>query len=171
MNLEQANLLFEHRIVGGESYQWDCYSSEARYLDYEKNSVTASVVFCPNTGVIFEATVLEERNDEYAFRWLNPQWATAFREECKSRDVDPGVVYDRTRWIDLELWTDFEEKARSMWRGEHPDRRVQVPVELSDDEFTRLARLAHERDITINKMVEEILWQEIRRHQKESASE
>ena len=36
-----------------------------------------------------------------------------------------------------------------------------VPVELSDEEFLAIARLAHERDITFNKMVEEILWEAI----------
>lgn len=33
-----------------------------------------------------------------------------------------------------------------------------VPVELSDEEFLTIARMAHERDITFNKMVEAILW-------------
>jgi hypothetical protein len=33
-----------------------------------------------------------------------------------------------------------------------------VPVELSDHEFLTIARMAHERDITFNKMVEAILW-------------
>ena len=33
-----------------------------------------------------------------------------------------------------------------------------IPVELSDDEFLTIARMAHERDITFNKMVETILW-------------
>ena len=33
-----------------------------------------------------------------------------------------------------------------------------VPVELSDEEFLAIARMAHERDITFNKMVEAILW-------------
>ena len=36
-----------------------------------------------------------------------------------------------------------------------------VPVELSDEEFLSIARMAHERDITFNKMVEIILWQYI----------
>jgi hypothetical protein len=36
-----------------------------------------------------------------------------------------------------------------------------VPVELSDAEFLSIAKMAHERDITFNKMVEAILWQYI----------
>lgn len=33
-----------------------------------------------------------------------------------------------------------------------------VPVDLTDDEFLHIAKMAHERDITFNKMVETILW-------------
>ena len=38
-----------------------------------------------------------------------------------------------------------------------------VPVELSDEEFLTIAKMAHERDITFNKMVEHILSEEIKR--------
>ena len=41
---------------------------------------------------------------------------------------------------------------------EKTDDREVVPVELSDEEFLCIARLAHDRDITFNKMVEIILW-------------
>ena len=37
-----------------------------------------------------------------------------------------------------------------------------IPVELSDEEFLTIARMAHERDITFNKMVEAILWNYIK---------
>ncbi len=35
---------------------------------------------------------------------------------------------------------------------------VDMQIELSDDEFLAIAKMAHERDITFNKMVETILW-------------
>jgi hypothetical protein len=34
----------------------------------------------------------------------------------------------------------------------------EIPVDLTDDEFLAIAKMAHERDITFNKMVENILW-------------
>ena len=37
-----------------------------------------------------------------------------------------------------------------------------VPVELSDEEFLAIAKMAHDRDITFNKMVEAILWSYIK---------
>ena len=34
----------------------------------------------------------------------------------------------------------------------------EIPVDLTDEEFLVIAKMAHERDITFNKMVETILW-------------
>ena len=43
------------------------------------------------------------------------------------------------------------------------DNRETIEVDLSDDEFLRIAKLAHERDITFNQMVEIILQEMIER--------
>lgn len=54
---------------------------------------------------------------------------------------------------------------------EKVDERVSIPVELSDEEFLQIAKMAHERDITFNKMVEFILQQEIDRIEAEKNAE
>ena len=38
------------------------------------------------------------------------------------------------------------------------DKMVDMPIELTNDEFLAIAKMTHERDITFNKMVETILW-------------
>ena len=43
------------------------------------------------------------------------------------------------------------------------DLRENIEVNLTDEEFLGIAKLAHERDITFNKMVEYIIQQEIDR--------
>lgn len=48
-----------------------------------------------------------------------------------------------------------------------PDNRVDVPIELTDEEWYTLMRMAHDRDITLNQLVEEILAAEINRIDKE----
>lgn len=50
---------------------------------------------------------------------------------------------------------------------EPTDNRATVEVDLTDEEFMHIARLAHERDITFNQMVEYILQQEIDRRKAE----
>lgn len=50
------------------------------------------------------------------------------------------------------------------------DNREDIEVDLTDDEFCRIAKMAHERDITFNRMVEIILLQEIERIRAEPNS-
>jgi hypothetical protein len=49
------------------------------------------------------------------------------------------------------------------------DNRATIEVDLTDEEFLSVAKLAHERDITFNQMVEYILQQEIDRRTAEDA--
>ncbi len=49
------------------------------------------------------------------------------------------------------------------------DNRVDVPIELTDEQWYSLMKIAHERDITLNQLVEEILTLEINRLEKEQA--
>ena len=45
--------------------------------------------------------------------------------------------------------------------NETGDGRSEVEIDLTDEEFLQLARMAHERDITFNQMVELILSEAI----------
>ena len=67
-------------------------------------------------------------------------------------------------WYDLETQEDWLTKARAIMRGEEFDRRIDVPLELDDDTLFRLFKMAHERDITLNKMVEIVLQEVIDKH-------
>lgn len=43
------------------------------------------------------------------------------------------------------------------------DNRTEIELELTDEEFLRLSKMAHERDITFNQLIEIILQEEINR--------
>jgi predicted DNA-binding ribbon-helix-helix protein len=47
------------------------------------------------------------------------------------------------------------------------DNRVDVPIELTDEQWYSLMKMAHERDITLNQLVEQILTLEMERFEKE----
>lgn len=47
------------------------------------------------------------------------------------------------------------------------DGRSEIEIDITDDEFLRLAKIAHERDITFNQLVEQILTEEIKRVESE----
>jgi hypothetical protein len=48
------------------------------------------------------------------------------------------------------------------------DKRETIEVDLSDEDFLHIAKLAHERDITFNQMVEAILWEAIEKREKDN---
>lgn len=41
------------------------------------------------------------------------------------------------------------------------DEKVTVPVDLTDEQFLALAKIAHEKDITFNELAEDIIRQEM----------
>ena len=82
--------------------------------------------------------------------------------EAKRRTVDPDQAWDDVKWIDLETEEDFLQKASAIFNGLDFDTRIIVPIDLPSDELFKLMQLAHERDITLNQMVTEMLEEVIR---------
>jgi hypothetical protein len=66
-------------------------------------------------------------------------------------------AWDDVDYTDLEVDEDWLDKATSIVDGEDYDTRVQVPVDFTDQELLTYMKIAHERDITFNELVEEAL--------------
>jgi len=159
---------FDYKIVGGSDYCWACYGPNARFIDFESDHGYGSVIFDTTSHVVFEATVNDKDDKVKPYRYLNPDFVEAHKAEAKQKNVKHGIAWDDVKWVDLEIFDDFCEKANAIFNGKSFDDRVQVPVELDDDAFLELAKQAHKRDITINKMVELVLQLEMDRRKKES---
>ena len=167
MHISQVNEITNHRIISGSEYQWNCFP-DARYLDYESEYAYVSVLFTPDTQNIYQAevSIKEEEwdRDVKPYRWINPFYKQAYITEAESRNVDPNQAWDDVQWVDLETEEDWLEKAESIFNGKPFDTRVQVPLELDEKTMLDICMKAHERDITLNKMVEIILQEAIERH-------
>ena len=155
MNLKEINEALGHQITGGSEYMWNCWP-DARYLDYECEYATASVVFNRKDQVIYEATV-EIKNDERPYRWINPQFRQDMLDEADRRNIKSDEAWDDVKWIDLETEEDFIEKSTAIFAGEDFDRRIRLPLDLEEAEMMQLFMLAHEQDVTLNQCVEGIL--------------
>ena len=153
MHLSKVNEALDHKIVGGSEYQWSCWDN-ARWLDYESDYAHASVVFNSKTQEIYTAEINDKLNEVKPYRWLNPDYKQLMLDESKERGVNPNQAWDDVNWYDLETQEDWLNKARAIMRGEEFDRRVEIPLDLDDDTLFKLFTMAHERDITLNKMVE-----------------
>jgi hypothetical protein len=162
MKLKDVNEALDHRITDGSEYQWKCYRPQARFLDYDTPFGHVSAVFSTVNQEIYEATIEIKDTDSRPYRWLNPETKQAMFDEADARAVDKDNAWDDVNWIDLETEEDFLEKAKAIMNGEKFDKRIQVPIELSDEDFLTLAKMAHERDITFNEMICETLREVIK---------
>ena len=169
MKLKAVNEALDHRIDDGSESQGKCYPT-ARYLDYDTAFGHVSVIFNTTDQEIYEATIEIKDTGSRPYRWLNPETKDAMLAEASQRGVDKDNAWDDVNWIDLETEEDFLEKAKAIMNGEKFDKRIQVPIELSDEDFLALAKMAHERDITFNEMICETLREVIKGLQHEKTT-
>lgn len=165
MHLSKVNIALNNKIVGGSEYQWQCWEN-ARFLDYESDYAYANVVFNTKTQEVYVAEVNDKQDKHTPYRWLNPSYKDQYISECQSRNIDSNIAWDYVKWYDLELSEDWLEKASSIMEGKIFDKRVKIPLDIDDDTLLKVFKMAHERDITFNKMVEIILQELIDKHRQ-----
>lgn len=160
ITLQQYMDAVEYRISEGSNYTWNSFGQTAYRLESElDNNVykyNISIVFDTTNQTVYEVEA-HDYNSGRAYRYTNPRWSLAVRDEAVRRGVDYDIAYDSVKFTDLEVEDDWLEKARAIVRGEDYDTRVKIPLELDKEEMLTLMTAAHEQDITLNDYVERIL--------------
>lgn len=155
-----------YKITEGSDYTWDCYGPDAYRLDSwngEQDGNTVSIVFDTADHTVYEVSAYDYSRNR-AYRLINPDYKQAHDEEALDRDVNPKQAWDDVNYIDLETDDDFIQKALAIIADEDYDDRVSVPLVLPDDALFDLMKLAHEKDMTLNQLVEEALKIAIEEH-------
>jgi hypothetical protein len=163
ITLKEFFEIVKYRITEGSNYEWDCFGPNSYCFDSwngDQDGFTISIVFDTVSQIAYKVEAFDYSH-ERAYRMINPDFKLAFNEETANRGIvdmawekDDGSPVDYT---DLESDDDWIQKALAIVAGEEYDTRVTVPLNLSDDELFRLMKLAHERDITLNALVAEIM--------------
>ncbi len=159
-----------YRITEGSEYQWQCFGYNAYCLDSwngDQNGHTLSIVFDTHTQEVYQVLAYDYSR-ERAYRMTNPEFKAAFDAECKDRDI-LDMAWERddgspVKYIDLDVEEDFIEKAYAICNDQDYDTRVQIQVEFSDEELLEYMKIAHDRDITFNRLVEIALQEAIDQH-------
>lgn len=151
----------DYKVTGGSEYQWKCFGPNARYLDsdngtFENNTYTASAIFDSVDQTVYNVEVWDYVNNR-EYRWINPVYKQAMIDEAEHRGIDYKESSDEQKFIDLDVPKDMLEKISKIVAGEPYDTRVQIEVDFTDEELLQYMKLAHERDITFNQLVEEAL--------------
>ena len=168
ITLKEFMEVVDYRITEGSDFCWDCYGPNAYRLDSwngDQDGHSVSIVFDTKNQTVYEASVYDYRNSR-AYRMINPDYAIDHKDEAASRNVDANEAWEGVNYVDLETEEDFLEKTSAIVNQEDYDTRVDIPITLEDDILFQLMKLAHEKDITLNQLFEEILREEIQRVQQ-----
>ena len=157
--------LVDYRITEGSDYMWQCYGSNAYALDSwngEQDGHSFTVIFDTRDQTVYEVQAHDYVHNR-AYRMINEDFQKKNSKEAKKRDIDKDNAWDDVNYVDIEVDDDFIQKCLAIRAGEDYDTRVSVPMEFSDEELLTYMKLAHERDITFNQLVEQALREAIER--------
>ena len=163
--------LVDYRITEGSNYGWQCYGDNAYMMDSwngEQDGHSFTVIFDTKDQTVYEVQAHDYVHDR-AYRMINEDFLKKMKKESKRRDVNRAEAWDDVRYIDLEVDDDFIQKCLAIRAGEDYDTRVSVPIDMSDADLLTFMKMAHDRDITFNELVEEALRQAIEQHDIQQA--
>ena len=160
--------LVDYKITEGDSYGWDCFGSNSYQLSswngvHGKGGYSFNIVFSTKSQKVYEVSVCDYTNDR-AYRMINPDYAKKYKKEAKSRDEMLDQAWDDVDYIDLEVDDDFIQKCLAIKDGDDYDTRVSMPVDFTDEELLKYMKMAHDRDMTFNHFIEEVLREAINKH-------
>jgi hypothetical protein len=153
--------LVDYKITEGSDYGWSCYGPNAYCLDswngvHGKGGYSFSIVFSTKTQKVYEVSVCDYTNDR-AYRMIVENKRKKHKEEAFLRNVNLNEAWDDVDYTELEVVDDFIQKCLAIKAGEQYDTRIEVPLTLDNDQLFLLMHLAHEKDLTLNEFVEDIL--------------
>jgi len=157
-----------YKITEGSDYGWECYGPYSHRLSawngkHSDGGWSADIVFSTKSQKVYEVTVCDMTNNR-AYRMINPSFVEKYKKEAEQRSVSSNQAWDDVNYTDLDVDSDFMEKLRAIVAGRDYDTRVQIEVDFSDEELLRYMKLAHDRDITFNALIEESLRHAIKEH-------
>jgi hypothetical protein len=163
--------LVDYRITEGDSYGWQCFGDNAQSLSSwngDHDGWSFNIVFDTKTQEAYTVEVCDYKRQR-AYRMIHPDFKQAHDDEAASRGVNDNEAWDAVNYVDLETVEDFCQKAEAIRDGVDYDTRVSVPLTVPDDVLFELMKKAHEQDITLNQLVEQVLWEAIRAEKSRGA--
>jgi hypothetical protein len=172
ITLKQWMEVVNYRITEGSEYSWNCYGNKPYMLDSWNGKIdghSLSIIFDTETQEVYEVQAHDYVNNR-AYRMIHPEYKEAHQAKSKEMGTFANQAWDDVEYTDLEVEDDWLEKATAIANEEDYDDRVQVPVDFSDEELLKYMKLAHERDMTFNQLVEQALREAIEEYKRDPDS-
>lgn len=170
LTLKECLEAIEYRVTSGYHYTWHCFGPHAYGLECssfefcDKEIYNFSMIFDYKSHIVYSAEIHDYAR-ENSYRMINPAYVDVYKDEVIKTlgSIDHDTAYDFVPYIDLDNTQDFLSKVNSIVNERPYDTRVSIPIDLEDHEIFELMKRAHEQDITLNKLIENILTTVIER--------
>jgi hypothetical protein len=129
----------------------------------EQDGHSFTVIFDTKTETVYEVQAHDYVHNR-AYRLINPEFKSVHDHESNGRGIAVNNAWDEVDYVDLDVDDDFIQKALAIRDGEDYDTRVQIEVNFNDAELLEYMKIAHDRDITFNELVEIALQEAIDQH-------
>jgi hypothetical protein len=93
----------EGRVCDGSDYQWHCYGSNARLMDFADadGQEFCTLVFDCKTYEVYEIDVFVPGYDQ-CFKWWNPEYRDSYINEAKVRNINPLCAFDNVYFTEVD---------------------------------------------------------------------
>ena len=161
ITLKEWMELVDYKITEGSDYGWGCYGPNSFTLDswngvHGKGGYSFSIVFSTKTQKVYEVSVCDYTNDR-AYRMINPKFQEKHRKEAEHKSVLANQAWDDVDYVDLEVLDDFIQKCLAIKAGEDYSTDISVPIDLPDDLLMFAFKSAHEKNMTFNDFMNQVL--------------
>ncbi len=172
LTLKEFMEVVDYRITEGSDYTWPCFGHESRPYSLsawngEHDGYSFNITLDTGTQEVYMVEACDYKHDR-AYRLINPDYSKQYRDYAKINNPEyVDNAWDSVDYVDLDVDDDWIQKALAIKAGEDYDTRVQVPVDFSDEDLLKYMKMAHERDITFNQLVEEALSHAINEYKRD----
>ena len=157
MKIDELLKIAKYQIVESTPYEWECFGSNARFLDLDTPASKMNIVsiFDTETEELYSLELYDYGRGHF-YRWIAEAKLDAVIAEHAERDFDFGVAFDDQTYTDVIL-EDIVEKITHIYAGREYDTRIMVPVNLPDDALNILEGIAAAQGINLDELTDSVL--------------
>jgi predicted DNA binding CopG/RHH family protein len=147
------------RITEGSDYGWQCYGPNSYALDSwngDQDGHSFTIIFDNKDQTVYEVQAHDYLHQR-AYRMINPDFAKKMRKEANRRGVNKDEAWDDVDYVDLEVDDDLIQKCLAIAAGEDYSTDISIPIDLPDDLLMFAFKQAHEKNITFNNFINQVL--------------
>lgn len=161
MHIQKIFETVGYRIEQSNPFLYQCFGMDnPRIYDYVNiDEETAGNFTADINGRVYEV-IAEIPEIGVCYRWVDPEFRDSAFRESLNRGLDPSIAWDNIKFTEVFSEDSILVKVNAICNKIHFNNLGLQPTEISDAYFLKVAKMAAERDVTFNKMVEILIKNE-----------